>query len=83
MIPMPTMDTVTLESLIRNCICNEQPMVTLYNTNDVAAKARVLYPKVLLVNKKGEKYIRAFDSLRNETLTFSLRRILAAHHLTV
>ena len=80
---MTTMDTVSLETLIRKCIAAEQPLVTLYNTNDVEAKARVLYPKAMLVNKKGEKYIRAFDSLRNDTRTFSLNRILAAHHLTV
>ena len=79
---MPTMDTVTVEALIRTCIATEQPIVTLYNTNDVEAKARVLFPKALLVNKKGEKYVRAFDSLRNDVRTFSLRRILAAHHLT-
>ncbi len=79
---MTTMDTVTVEALIRNCIVTEQPIVTLYLTNDVDAKARVLFPKALLVNKKGEKYVRAFDSLRNDVRTFSLRRILAAHHLT-
>ena len=72
----------TVASLIDFAIGAGQPLVVLYNTNDVEAKARVIYPYARLVNKRGELYIRAHDSLRNDMRSFAVRRILSAHHLT-
>jgi predicted DNA-binding transcriptional regulator YafY len=79
---MSTQDTVALYDTIHQCIAAQQPMVTLYATAGTDIKARVLFPSRLLVSKDGHDYVQAFDSLRNETRSFRVARILSAHHLT-
>jgi predicted DNA-binding transcriptional regulator YafY len=79
---MSTTDTVQLYETIHKCIAGEQPMVALYNTNDSELKARVLFPSRLMTSKDGHDYVKAFDSLRNETRSFRVDRIVSAHHLT-
>jgi len=79
---MTTTETVQLYNLIHNCITNEQPMVVLYDTGGTEEKARVLYPARLASTRAGCDVVRAHDSLTNESRTFRVDRIRAAHHLT-
>jgi predicted DNA-binding transcriptional regulator YafY len=74
-------EIVNVYDLIHRCIATGEPMVVLYNTGDTDAKARVLWPHQLLTNRQGDDYLRAHDSLRDETRSFRVKRILAAHLL--
>jgi predicted DNA-binding transcriptional regulator YafY len=79
---MSVTNTVALYDHLHNAIAQEQPLVVLYNTADSELKARVLFPSRLMTSKDGHDYVKAFDSLRNETRSFRVDRIVSAHHLT-
>jgi len=79
---MTITETVALYDLIHDCIRDEQPMVTLYATDGFEIKARVLHPSRLTTTAMGADVVKAHDSLTNQTKTFRLDRIRAAHHLT-
>ncbi len=79
---MSATEAVAIYDVIHQCIAAEQPVVVLYATDGTDLKARVLFPSRLMVSKDGRDYVKAFDSLRNETRSFRVDRILSAHHLT-
>lgn len=79
---MSTTQTVQLYDSLHNAIAAQQPLVVLYASAGEEVKARVLFPSRLMVSKDGHDYVKAFDSLRNETRSFRVDRILQAHHLT-
>ncbi len=79
---MSTSEIVALYDLLHFAVDNEQPVVVLYATEGTTEKARVLHPVALTSTKAGADIIRAHDSLSNETKTFRVDRIRAAHHLT-
>jgi predicted DNA-binding transcriptional regulator YafY len=69
--------TVALYDTLHAAIAQHAPLSVLYATDGKVTKERVLHPLEIVIGKCGSDKIWAWDSLREDVLTFRLDRIIA------